>query len=178
MKFILGLSLVLAVLSNALAQNSLRLKIADQDSNPIPGATLQIKSLNILAISDEQGIGVLSSIPNGSFQIEIRFVGFETQQFERTFPLKTPEMETIILLPHEDEMEEIIVQSNRSSRVIQDLPIRVEVIAGEELAEKGNMKPGDIRMLLNESTGIQTQQTSATSYNSSIRIQGLDGKYT
>src|SRR5690606_7993391 len=47
-----------------------------------------------------------------------------------------------------------------------------------ELAEKGNMKPGDIRMLLNESTGIQTQQTSATSYNSSIRIQGLDGKYT
>jgi iron complex outermembrane receptor protein len=33
-------------------------------------------------------------------------------------------------------------------------------------------------MLLNESTGIQTQQTSATSYNSSIRIQGLDGRYT
>src|SRR5438094_165241 len=29
-----------------------------------------------------------------------------------------------------------------------------------------------------EITGIQTQQTSATSYNSSIRIQGLDGKYT
>src|SRR3546814_7816009 len=40
------------------------------------------------------------------------------------------------------------------------------------------MKPGDIRMLLAESTGIQTQQTSATSGNSSIRIQGLDGKYT
>ena len=40
------------------------------------------------------------------------------------------------------------------------------------------MKPGDIRMMLNESTGIQTQQTSATSYNASIRIQGLDGKYT
>ena len=40
------------------------------------------------------------------------------------------------------------------------------------------MKPGDIRMMLNESTGIQTQQTSATSNNSTIRIQGLDGKYT
>jgi iron complex outermembrane receptor protein len=33
-------------------------------------------------------------------------------------------------------------------------------------------------MMLNESTGIQTQQTSATSGNSSIRIQGLDGRYT
>ena len=40
------------------------------------------------------------------------------------------------------------------------------------------MKPGDIRMMLNESTGIQTQQTSATSFNAGIRIQGLDGRYT
>jgi len=77
-----------------------------------------------------------------------------------------------------DELEELFVSSTRSSRTIQDTPTRVEFIAGEELAEKGNMKPGDIRMLLNESTGIQTQQVSATSYNSSIRIQGLDGKYT
>jgi iron complex outermembrane receptor protein len=58
------------------------------------------------------------------------------------------------------------------------VPTRIEAISGEELTEKGNMKPGDIRMMLNESTGIQTQQTSATSSNSSIRIQGLDGKYT
>jgi len=36
----------------------------------------------------------------------------------------------------------------------------------------------DIRLILSESTGIQTQQTSATSANSSIRIQGLDGRYT
>ena len=40
------------------------------------------------------------------------------------------------------------------------------------------MKPGDVRMLLSESTGIQTQQTSATSANATIRIQGLDGRYT
>lgn len=40
------------------------------------------------------------------------------------------------------------------------------------------MKPGDIRMLLSESTGIQTQQTSAISGNAMIKIQGLDGKYT
>jgi iron complex outermembrane receptor protein len=33
-------------------------------------------------------------------------------------------------------------------------------------------------MLLTESTGIQTQQTSQVSGSASIRIQGLDGKYT
>ncbi|HCN85134.1 MAG TPA: hypothetical protein DIT07_16185, partial [Sphingobacteriaceae bacterium] len=76
------------------------------------------------------------------------------------------------------ELDEIVVSSTRSTRTISDIPTRVEVIAGEELDEKGNMKPGDIKMLLNESTGIQVQQTSATSANASIRIQGLDGRYT
>lgn len=76
------------------------------------------------------------------------------------------------------EMEEVVISTTRSSRTIRDIPTRVEFIAGEELDEKANMKPGDIRMVLSESTGIQVQTTSATSANASIRIQGLDGRYT
>ncbi|NKB32825.1 MAG: TonB-dependent receptor plug domain-containing protein [Pseudomonadales bacterium] len=79
---------------------------------------------------------------------------------------------------HEEELEEIVVTSTRTRRSFENQPTRVEVLGGEEINEKANMKPGDIRMLLNESTGIYVQQTSATSFNSSIRIQGLDGKYT
>ena len=77
-----------------------------------------------------------------------------------------------------EEVEEILVTSTRSRRSFEELPTRVEVLGSEELNEKANMKPGDIRMLLNESTGIYVQQTSATSFNSTIRMQGLDGKYT
>jgi iron complex outermembrane receptor protein len=76
------------------------------------------------------------------------------------------------------EIDEIVVTSTRSRRSFEELPTRVEVLGGEEINEKANMKPGDIRMLLNESTGIYVQQTSATSFNSTIRMQGLDGKYT
>lgn len=77
-----------------------------------------------------------------------------------------------------EEIEQIVVTSTRSQRSFAEQPTRVEVLGREELNEKASMKPGDIRMLLNESTGIQVQQTSATSFNSSIRIQGLDGRYT
>lgn len=78
----------------------------------------------------------------------------------------------------QEDLEEIVVTSTRTRRSFEELPTRVEVLGGEEINEKANMKPGDIRMLLNESTGIHVQQTSATSFNSSIRIQGLEGKYT
>ena len=40
------------------------------------------------------------------------------------------------------------------------------------------MKPSNVSMVLHESTGLQVQQTSATSGNASIRVQGLDGRYT
>ncbi|GHV01225.1 TonB-dependent receptor [Bacteroidia bacterium] len=78
----------------------------------------------------------------------------------------------------DEELEEVVVSSTRSTRTIRDIPTRLELVGAEELDEKASMKPGDIRMLLSESTGIQTQQTSPVSANASIRIQGLDGRYT
>src|SRR5689334_4266589 len=76
------------------------------------------------------------------------------------------------------EEKEVIIQSTRTSRNIKNVPTRVETIELEEIDEKNNMRPGNVSMLLHESTGIQVQQTSATSGNASIRIQGLDGRYT
>ena len=44
--------------------------------------------------------------------------------------------------------------------------------------EEVNIKPANISKLLLESTSIQSQQTSAVNGNVSIRLLGLDGKYT
>ncbi|NQV41224.1 MAG: TonB-dependent receptor [Candidatus Marinimicrobia bacterium] len=115
---------------------------------------------------------------DGDQIIIVSYIGFEESSKSFRFPISQAEPIKILLHSDTEHMEQVFVSATRSSRTIADIPTRVEAISGEELGEKGNMKPGDIRMLLNESTGIQTQQTSATSYNSSIRIQGLDGKYT
>ena len=69
----------------------------------------------------------------------------------------------------EEEIEEIVVTTTRSRRSFEQQPTRVEVLGSEEINEKANMKPGNIRMLLNESTGIHVQQTSPTSFNSRTR---------
>ncbi len=76
------------------------------------------------------------------------------------------------------EMEDVTVSTTRSTRSIADIPTRVEVIAGEELVEKGNMRPGDLRMLLNEMTGITVRGEPGVLGESGIRMQGLPGRYT
>jgi outer membrane receptor for ferrienterochelin and colicins len=163
----------------AFAQNSLRVLIKDAESGePLPGASATIQGTSVGASADENGMAQLENIPNGTHELSFSFVGYQTQTKQIVFPNDISQPFEIELQGEGEELEEIVISSTRSSRTIADIPTRVEFIAGEELDEKGNMKPGDIRMLLNESTGIQTQQTSATSANASIRIQGLDGRYT
>lgn len=166
--------------ANSFAQNTFKaiIKCAHHQEK-LTGATVTFPGLNKSAIADSTGTVVFYNIPSGTHKVKITYVGRPETEKEFTFPLPSASAIDIFLEEEEhEEEEEVVIQSTRSSRTIQDIPTRVEFIAGEELDEKANMKPGDIRMVLTESTGIQTQQTSATSANASIRIQGLDGRYT
>lgn len=163
------------------AQNTYKAVIKDAKTNqPLPGATVKVLGTTLGSTSDNTGSVTLTGITSGQQVIQYSYVGFQTETDTLTFPLAETAASTVLLeaAEEDEELEEVVVSATRSSRTIDNTPTRVEVISGEELDEKGNMKPGDIRMLLAESTGIQTQQTSATSGNSAIRIQGLDGKYT
>lgn len=165
--------------SEANAQNSFSAIVRDAETNvPLPGANAFVKGTDLGATTNADGEIKIEDIPDGEHIIIFSYLGFETKEVTYSFPVVDNRVFEILLHPGDEHMEEVIISATRSRRTIADLPTRVEVLSGEELEEKGNMKPGDIRMLLNETTGIQTQQTSATSYNSSIRIQGLDGKYT
>lgn len=164
------------------SQNTFKAIIKDRRTQErLIGASVLLQRSTIGSLSDTTGLITLQNIPNGRQLIQISYIGYQTLIDTLNFPLSQMEPVVLSMVKSDqegDELNEVIVAATRSSRTIANLPTRVEVISGEELEEKGNMKPGDIRMLLAESTGIQTQQTSATSGNSSIRIQGLDGKYT
>lgn len=171
--------LALIIFSTAWSQNKFQAIIKDEDNKePLIGANVFLQGTTIGASADLNGFIEIKNIPDGKQTIIFSYIGHQALTKIFNFPLSQSEPVEIFLYTEAEEMELVVISATRSSRTIADIPTRIEVISGEELDEKGNMKPGDIRMLLNESTGIQTQQTSATSYNSSIRIQGLDGKYT
>ncbi len=178
------ISILLAVMVLSLqavcAQNIFKAKIIDGDcGETLVGATAIIQGTDKGAIADADGFLTITGIPDGPQTIVFSCVGYETERKKFVFPLANPgDINVISLEEDENELEEVVVTATRGTRTFNDLPTRVEFIGSEELEEKSLMKPGDIRMLLSESTGIQTQQTSAISGNSLIKIQGLDGKYT
>jgi outer membrane receptor for ferrienterochelin and colicins len=178
MKYLLT-GIIMCCITVAHAQNTFRAIIKNKENQlPLSAATVNWRSTNRSFSADSTGVIAINNIPHGLQTFVFSYVGFQPETFTYTFPLSLDTLQQILLEPAEEEENEVVVTATRTSRTIGNTPTRTEVISGEELDEKANMKPGDIRMMLSESTGIQTQQTSATSYSSSIRIQGLDGRYT
>ncbi len=88
--------------------------------------------------------------------------------------------EVVVELQAQPTVEETVtvVASTRTDKRLEDLPMRVEVLAREEIEEKMLMTPGDIVMMLNEMGGMRVQATSPSLGAASVRIQGMRGRYT
>lgn len=141
------------------------------------GATVYA-SASMGAIANENGVATLNNISTASLSVKISFIGYEAQKLTFQLPYEGISPIEILMYTHEEEMEEMVVTATRTSRSIEDIPTRIEFLGTEELQEKAVMRSANIAMLLRESTGIQMQVTSPSSANQSIRIQGLDGRYT
>lgn len=122
-----------------------------------------------------------------AFTIILQYGGYDIKPItipnkpkEKTIslPLKNGQVIELYLEPMAGELAEVVIQTNRSGRNRSDIPTRIEALPAEELDEKGTMRPGDIKMLLGEITGIRVQPTSAVSGLANFRIQGLDSRYT
>lgn len=158
--------------------NTITIHVQNKDTKEnVAEATVTVKDTEIASKTDVNGKAQLTKIANGSQTIEVFSPGFEIAELKITFPLTEPNERTVFL-ENKNEMGEVTITSTRTGREIEAEPSRVEAIDEEEIDEKISMAPANVSMVLSESTGIQVQQTSATSNTQSVRIQGLDGRYT
>lgn len=82
------------------------------------------------------------------------------------------------LQAQKEQQEQITVYATRNDVRLQDSPLHVEVVSQDEINEEVAMRPGDISMLLNEMGGMRVQTTSPALGASSVRMQGMLGRYT
>ncbi|HEY6900709.1 MAG TPA: TonB-dependent receptor [Puia sp.] len=177
MKQALGFLLALCLSTTGMAQHILNIHTRDaKTKEPLSSTTILLSGTRGVQ-ADSTGFAQLTNLSKGRHTLQAGHVGYQSQTLTVDLPLPGDTL-TLLLEPANEEMGEVVVSSTRSNQTLRNIPSRIEVINGEELEEKANMKPGDIRMMLSETTGVVTQQVSATSANSSIRIQGLDGRYT
>lgn len=143
---------------------------------PVTGAAVVIGGATYT--TDERGT-VRATVPPGPLVIAVAKDGFlpatataeAVAGEERTAGVDLEPAPTI-------EEEVTVIASTRTEGRIEDQPMRVEVLAREEIEEKMLMTPGDIVMMLNEMGGMRVQATSPSLGAASVRIQGMRGRYT
>ena len=161
------------------SQNSVKVLVRSGESKaPLSGASVALAPIGRGTVTDSSGYAILHNLPNGTFSMEVSFIGYSTFKQKITLPFSKGLIEVEMEQKDEENSPDVIITATRTDRSIRNTPTRVEVISGGEIAENILMRPGEIRMMLNETVGIVAQQISAASNTANIRIQELDGRYT
>lgn len=145
------------------------------DGEPVSDAI--VRSGSVGSRTDQTGRAVLR-LAAGAHVVIVSRIGFAPETLRLSLAAGADTLVMVELEEESHELEQVIVSATRSERRIDDVPLRVEVIGGEEIEEKVFMTPGDIAMMLNETSGLRVQTTSPSLGGASVRIQGLRGRYT
>lgn len=158
------------VLAGAVRDSSLQ--------EPLVSANISLLGTKLGVSTSADGTFLLRGIPPGSHQLRVSLIGYSAIELSVTIAANESVHVDLYLQSEHVEEEEVVVTATRTVRHIADVPVRVEAIPQEEVEEKLLMNPSSVGMLLNESTGMRVQTTSAASSSANLRIQGLNGRYT
>jgi outer membrane receptor for ferrienterochelin and colicins len=154
---------------------TLRVQVRAEDK---PAEKAEVLAAGAVQQTDASGTAQIQLLA-GEVELTVVKPGYVTTTVKVTVTGGVRQDVTVDLQP-EPTLEETItvVATTRTNKRLEDQPMRVEVLAREEIEEKMLMTPGDIVMMLNEMGGMRVQATSPSLGAASVRIQGMRGRYT
>lgn len=150
----------------------------EETHQPLQGITATVNPLNKSAVSDANGMVVIRGLPPGKFTLHCTSIGFKDREVDVVLPNPGKDTLSVAMDPSIETMQDVVISSTRTNQLLKNVPLTIQVVDQEDIEEGTAESPGSIRELLTELSGTQMQQTSAVSGNVTIRLQGLDGRYT
>ena len=147
-----------------------------ESGTPLAEAEVRIGSHQ--ALTDTRGVARLSA-PAGRRRLTVARIGFEPASIELQVLPDREVRVTVTLEPAPYRLDSVTVLSTRIGSRLEDSPLKVDVIAPEDVSEKVQSSPGSAVAIFREPNALLKVQTTAPSLGSSaVRIQGLRGRYT
>ncbi len=99
----------------------------DQNSNPIPGASIILEGTKFGVTSNESGDYLFEKIPEGKTVVRISFVGYKTVTSEITVQLGGNN-QNFTLINEEVKLEGVTVSSQKREQQVLEVPITMSVL--------------------------------------------------
>ena len=101
---IIGIGMVMAQTSKVTGK-----VLSEEDGEVIIGATVVVKGTSIGTVTDENGIFTLTNVPASAKELEISFVGMETEV------IKIKPNQTIIMRTSSEMLDEVLITGTYGS---------------------------------------------------------------
>jgi len=159
-KLIMTMLFGIALIFGAEAQNIVKGIVKDSNSeNPIEGVSVTILTTSVNGTTDKNGVFTLTNLSNGSYVLEIRLKGYETQNFPIEFNGSTIDLGTILL--YQD--------------VTEDLDLSTITITDDELNDDASAAD-NISGLLQSTRDVYLRTAAFDFSGSFFRVRGLDSE--
>ncbi|SDG20674.1 SusC/RagA family TonB-linked outer membrane protein [Mucilaginibacter sp. P19] len=114
-------------------RGSIKGKVVDEKSEPLPGATVKVPGTGVTAISGVDGSYTLNIVP-GTYTVEASFISYETKRIQNvSVSSNTNTVLNITLSPADNKLNEVVVTALGIKREDKSLGYSAPVIKGDQL---------------------------------------------
>lgn len=143
-----------------------------------PLADAEVRAESGQATTDADGIARLT-LPAGVQHLTVTRIGFQPASIQVQVSRVREIRVTITLEPVAVQLDSVTVLSTRIGTNPENSPLKVDVVAQEDISEKSQSSPGSAVNIFREPNALLQVQTTAPSLGGvAVRIQGLRGRYT
>ena len=141
----------------------------------IPYVIIHVKGTTLATATDRTGHFFLKNMPEGTFVIEAKYMGYTTQSKSVTIKKDETKEVNFSLSPNDLILDEVVVSANRSETERRLAPNLVNVIGGKlfDITQSTCLAQG-----LNFQPGVRTEDNCQNCGFIQVRINGLDGHYS
>lgn len=141
----------------------------------VPYAIIHVKGTTIATTTDMTGHFFLKNLPEGTFTIEAKYMGYTTMSKMVTTKKNTSKELNFNLSPSDLSLDEVVVSANRNETKRRMAPNLVNVINGKvfDITQSTCLAQG-----LNFQPGVRTEDNCQNCGFTQVRINGLDGHYS
>ena len=145
--------------------------VTDATGLPLPGVTVALGT--VVTTTDDRGRYCVFAVSTGEHQLTVALEGFMPHRLRVSVEPTTTITYDVTLVP--GFRQQTVVTATRTSRRLDDVPVRTEVVGRDTIERLGARTLADA---MEFTTGVRVENNCQNCNFSQIRLLGLEGPYT
>ncbi|MBJ7880623.1 TonB-dependent receptor [Gelidibacter salicanalis] len=155
------------------SQSQLTGQIRSESNEPLPGATIYLEELQKGTTSDFNGFYTLQDIPEGTWTVTVRMLGFQTTTENLKFTSKGNETYNSTLKEHYGSLDQIVISASRQPEYLSEIPASVTVVNAVKLKEFAQLTSNINDILAFTVPGLAVSTGTFSNWGQTLRGRSL-----